>query len=56
MWTPHVSWSHSIFCVNDRWVPLIFFNSNATSAPRGTKTGSTLPRQRHVSKTALQNR
>ncbi len=23
---------------------------------RGTKTGSTLPRQRHVSKTVLQNR
>jgi hypothetical protein len=33
-----------------------FFNSNTMSAPRGTKSGSTLPRQRHVSKTALQNR
>lgn len=58
MWASHVSGSHNIFCANDKWVPYLFFNSNAirtTSMPRGTKTRSTPPRRRHVDETVLQN-
>jgi hypothetical protein len=59
MWARHVSGAH-IICVNDKWVPLIFFliliHISATSTPGGTKTESTPQRMRYVSKTVLQNR
>ncbi len=56
-WDQHASGAHNFFilCVNDIWVPRIFFISNVTSTPCGKKTESILSRRRHVSETALRN-